>query len=53
MAKTKWIKEYDNLTPEERMKIGIKILSKGYLRLIRKKIQNSKEDDKKDIDTGR
>jgi hypothetical protein len=50
MAKTKWLSHYDNLTPEERMKKVAKILSEGVLSLIRKKTQNSREEDKKDID---
>ncbi len=53
MAKTNDLNEYAKLTPEERMKRVAKILSEGVLSLIRGKNQNSKEDDKKDIDTDR
>ncbi len=49
MAKTKWLSQYDDLTPEERKKRALEILSRGYLRFIRKKIQNSRDDDEKNL----
>jgi len=53
MSKAKWLSQYDDLTPEERKKRALEILSKGYLRFIREQNQKSEEDSKKDIDTDR
>jgi len=50
MTRTNWLNDYSKLTPEERMKRIAKILSEGVLNLIREKNQNSRKDDKKDID---
>jgi hypothetical protein len=53
MARTNDLNKYANLTPEERMKRVVEILSEIVLIFIREQNQKSEEDGKKDIDTGR